>query len=360
MEAKGIKEDIDNADEISLKKLILQMKSSFQYLFSKWLIILVLGLFGGILGFTYAFLKKPIYNAATTFALIEPGGSSGVLGQYSGIASLVGIDIGGGGSNGIFSGENIIELYKSRTMLQKTLLKEAVFNGKKQLLIMRFIEFNKLKEKWDKPELKNIMFNENQKMTVLQDSVISIIVKDINKEYLIVGKPDKKSSLIKVEVNAKDEAFAKAFNEEIVKNVNDFYLQTKIKKAKENVAILQHTTDSVKAVMNGAIYVSASTSDATPNLNPSRQMQRTVPIQRSQFSIETNKAVLAELIKSLEMSKITLRENTPLIQVIDIPVLPLEKNRFGKAKGIVLGGLLFGFLTVAFLLGSRFLKSVLA
>ncbi|PTS96251.1 lipopolysaccharide biosynthesis protein, partial [Pedobacter sp. HMWF019] len=100
--------------------------------------------------------------------------------------------------------------------------------------------------------------------------------------------------------------------------------------------------------------------DATPNLNPTRQTQRTAPVQRSQFSAETNKAILSELVKNLEMSKISLRKETPLIQVIDVPIFPLQKEKFSKLKGIVLGGALAGFLTLFILLFKKILNSVMS
>ena len=55
---------------------------------------------------------------------------------------------------------------------------------------------------------------------------------------------------------------------------------------------------------------------------------------------------LTELVKQTELAKVTLRKETPLIQVIDRPILPLPKERFGKAKGLVMGGFLAGFLMV--------------
>ncbi|MGY0038978.1 hypothetical protein [Pedobacter sp. NJ-S-72] len=109
------------------------------------------------------------------------------------------------------------------------------------------------------------------------------IVIDINRNYLSVIKPDKKLSIIKAEVRAKDEFFAKSFDEQIVKNVNDFYVLTKTKKSVDNIAIMQHKVDSVQRVLNGYIYTAAAVADATPNLNITRQVQRIVPIQRSQF-----------------------------------------------------------------------------
>jgi uncharacterized protein involved in exopolysaccharide biosynthesis len=64
-------------------------------------------------------------------------------------------------------------------------------------------------------------------------------------------------------------------------------------------------------------------------------------------------------VKQSELAKVTLRKETPLIQVIDKPILPLPKERFGKAKGIVLGGLLTGFLVVLGLIIKRVLKQII-
>jgi len=344
------------SNEMSLKELILKIHELFRYLLARWPIILFFGILGGILGFTYAYFKKPIYTATTTFVLEE--NKEGGLGSMSGLASIAGIDIGTSGG-GIFQGDNILELYKSRIMIEKALLTEIDYQGKKQLLVDHYIDFNKLRVQWAKnPELKNILFS-NKKILVsvnppvtstrLQDSVLGTIVADIRVNYLNVARPDKKLSVIKTTVSSQDEFFAKAFNEQIVENVNDFYIQTKTKKSLQNVTILQQKADSVRAAMNGAIYTAAAVADATPNLNPTRQIQRIAPVQRSQFSAETNKAILEELVKNLEMSKMTLRKETPLIQVVDEPVFPLESQKLAKSKGIMIGGV-FSILVIIFVL----------
>lgn len=361
-EIKNSNKSNPQSGELGLRDLILGIKEWFGYFWSKKWLIILFGLLGGALGLGYTFLKKPIYMATTTFVL-EMGEKSGGLSQYAGLAAMVGIDLAGGGG-GLFQGENILELYRSRTMISKTLLSEVDFNGQKQLLIDRFIEFNKMKIKWKKPELKNIQFSatntyDNSAQQLLHDSVISIIVKAIEEDYLMVGKPDKKLNIINVSVQAADEQFAKAFNEKIVQNVNDFYLQTKTKKAKDNVAILQQKTDSVRAVMTGAIYRAAEAIDATPNLNPTRQVQRIAPIQTSQASAEVNKIMLGQLIQNLELSKISLQKETPLIQIIDKPVLPLEKDKVGKKKGIIIGGVLSFFLVTLILIITKAIKNLL-
>jgi len=362
-----VKENKKETDEISLRELVFKSQEWYRYLLSKWMLIMTFVILGGALGLTYAWFKSPAYTATTTFVLEDEKGTGG-LGNLAGLASIAGVDLGSSGG-GIFQGDNILGLYKSRSMLEQTLLTQVENNGKKQLLVDRYIDFTQLRRKWsDKPELVKLKFsadnmqNNNQtlKPNRLRDSILGIIVADINRNYLTVVKPDKKLSTIEVDVNAKDEFFAKAFNDELVKNVSDFYIQTKTKKSIQNVLILQQKTDSVRAVMNGAIYSAAAIADATPNLNPTRQIQRTAPVQRSQFSTETNKLVLGELVKNLELSKIALRKETPLIQVIDHPIYPLRVDKFSRAKGIVFGGFSFGFLILFVLVSRKVIRDILA
>jgi len=345
-------------EEISIAELVMRFQLWIKYLRSKWLTILLVSILSGMVGLGYSWLTKPVYTATTTFVL-ESGDEGGAgMGQYAGLASMVGINIGNRGG-GIFQGENIIELYRSRTMIEKTLLTELNINGKNELLIDLFLDLNGLGRKI-KSKADGIQFNEISEVSNrLRDSILGEAVKEINKNYLVVSKPDKKLSIIEVKVKAENEVFAKAFNEEIVENVNDFYVRTRTKKSLQNVQILQSKTDSVRAVMNGAIYSAASIADETPNLNPTRQAQRAAPIQRSQFTAETNKAILSELVKNLELSKITLLRESPLIQVIDKPILPLGKTKVGRLKGTFVGILLGSFLTVLIVTLSFFYKRMM-
>jgi hypothetical protein len=93
------------------------------------------------------------------------------------------------------------------------------------LFVDRYLEFNKIRGNW-KGELKGISFGQPGKFTLLQDSILSVVVNDIRKNYLSVSKPDKKLSILKVVVKAKDEDFAKQFNDALVYTVNTFYIDT--------------------------------------------------------------------------------------------------------------------------------------
>ena len=335
-------------DEMSLKEFILKTQSWFVYLFSKWYIWIIAGLLGGVTGFLYAKYRTIEYTASTTFVLETGENTSGGLGQMAGLAALAGNDLGGSGG-GIFQGDNLFELYKSRKMIEAVLLHQSSSDSNLTLMD-RYISMEKLKDKWKakKPELIQLDFSKKTSANLQRDrdSILQAVVKDINKNNLNVGKLDKKSGLIKVDVKSTDELFSKEFNEVLVAQVNEFYIRTKTKKSMDNITILQRKTDSVRAVMNGNISTAATVVDATPNLNPTRLAQRLIPTQRSQFSAETNRAILGQLVQNLEMSKMALMKEAPLIEKVDEPVLPLSDDKIGKLKTAILGAILFGFVTV--------------
>ncbi|RZK77306.1 MAG: lipopolysaccharide biosynthesis protein [Pedobacter sp.] len=356
-------EDADKRqDEISVKELIMKLRGWWKYILSKLPVVMVFVLIGVVLGFLYATFKKSIYTATTTFVLQDESAGSGGLGTLAGLASVAGVDIGGSG-NGMFQAENILELYKSRKMLSQTLLSTAIIQGKKQTLVERYIDFNHLREKWvENPNLARLKFDviDTTSANRPRDSILTTIIDDLSKNYVAIDKADKKVSIIKVDVKSADEFFAKAFNEALVKTVNDFYIQTKTKKAQQNVQILQAKSDSIRSVMNGAIYRSVEISDATPNWNPTRQVQKVAPAQKAQISVETNKAILGSLIQNLELAKLSLLKETPLLEVIDYPIYPLNVNKFSRIKGMVFGGILFGISSVIFLLFRKFIKNIMA
>lgn len=348
--------------ELTLKELIVIIQTWVKYLLSKWAIILIAGIFGGILGYFYSRTESPIYTAVTTFVL-EDGESGNGLGQVAGLVALAGVDISGGSSS-LFQGDNLFVLYKSRAMIEQALLSSTPLDTG-ELLINKYIEFNNLSgddengQRLSKIDFKKEAKTFDPQTLRFRDSILGEITESIVRNNLVIDKIDKKSSIIKVEIKAKNEEFAKSFNQVLVNTVNNFYVKTKTKKSLDNIEILQHKTDSVRAVMNGSINTAAAAFDATPNLNPTRQAQRTIPINRSQFSTETNKVILGQLVQNLEVSKLSLMKEAPLIQVIDVPISPLVKEEIRKSRYIAGGFFLLLFAAVAFLMIIRVYKNIM-
>lgn len=344
-------------DEIILKELLLKTGEWFRYLRSKWLIIGLVSILGAALGFWYATTQKPTYTASLSFALEEEGvGASAAMG----LASQLGLDISGASSGGAFKGANVLEIFKSRLMIQKALLEPVSLNSKKSFAAL-YIDANEWREKWqEKLELKNIQFPVHATgLSRIQDSVLGVIHEKLMKKELTVGQKDKKNSVIFVELATKSEEFSKNFTETLAVIVSDFYIETKSKKAKNNLAILERQRDSIRAALNGSLTGVAVSNDQVFGLNPALNVRR-VPGIKKEVDVQANTAILTELVKQTELARINVRKETPLIQVIDKPILPLKKEKFGKAKGLVLGGLLAAFLVTGVLIGRKLLKGVMS
>ena len=356
-----LKPQIDN-DEISLKELIQKIQEWVAYLKTQWKLIVGIAALGGIIGFAYASFVKPNYLATTTFVLEEDKGGGSGLGGALGLASSFGLDLGGGGG-GLFSSSNIIELMKSRFVVEKTLLNTVQVAGREISLADYYIQINELKEDWiKKPSLLNITFPGNAdraKFSLEQDSILQIISADLKKYNLSIIQKDKKVTIISLTVKTKNELFSKLFCEQLLKETSDFYIETKSKKSRMNVDVLQHQADSIRAELNSAITGVATATDNVYNLNPAFNVKSS-PSRRKQVDVQANTAILTQLVAQLELSKVSLRKETPLVQLIDRPILPLEEEKIGKLKALVLSGLLAGFLTVIFLIFVQFYKKMVA
>lgn len=349
-------------DEISLKELIFKIKEWYQFLLTQLKLIVLMGVIGGVIGFTYAYFQKPTYKAVLTFAMEDEKSSGGGLGGALGLASQFGIDLGSSGG-GAFSGANLIELMKSRKLIEKTLLSPIEADGKVQSLVAYYLTFNELKKGWDeKPLLKNVNFPvdaDRTKFSLQQDSILKNIAASLIKTDLVISQKDKKVSILSIEMNSTNEQFAKVFCETIAKETSEYYVEIKSKKSKMNVDILQHQADSIRAELNSAITGVAAATDNVFNLNSAMNVKRT-PSARRQVDVQANTAILTQLVGNLELAKVTLRKETPLIQIIDRPSYPLEKEKVSKLKSLVLGGFLAGFLTVLYLVFTRLYKKMIA
>jgi hypothetical protein len=358
-----VQANFDN-DEISLKELVLKMKEWFAFLKSKWKTIFLAGVVGGLIGLGIALFEKPTFTATLTFAMEEDkGGNGGGLSGALGLASSFGIDLGGAGGGGAFAASNLAELMKSRLIVEKVLLETINIKGKETTLAEYYIEINNLRQAWSKkPYLVNMHFLPNaarDKFSLQQDSVLKQIHKKlIDKDNLSITQKDKKVTILTIEVISKDEIFSQVFCESIARETSNFYIETKSKKARINANVLQKQVDSVRAELNGAITSVAAETDNVYNLNPALNIKG-APSRRRQIDVQANTAVLTNLVVQLELAKITLRKETPLIQLIDRPILPLEKTKFGKLKSLLLGGFFAFFLTVIYFVIEQMFKKMM-
>ncbi len=342
------------SNELTIKEAINSLKLIVLFLWTKkWIVIISTFLFIS-LGIFFSLTRSYTYTAKLTFALEDNAGGSGNLMSAMGLANTLGIDLGTN-AGGAFEGANLIELIKSRFVVEKALLDTISINGKVYTLADYFIKFNEINTSnifgLGKSEDIFPFSQERYFFTRVQDSLLGRISEHFTnpKGVFTVGQQDKKVSIIIVKVKSKDELFAKKFSESILKEVSNFYVNTKSAKAKANVEILQKQADSVKNELNKSLTGVALANDNTFNLNSAMLLPKIIGTKR-QIDVQANTAILTQLLANLEMAKVTLRKETPLIQIIDRPILPLQREKIGKIKAGIVFGIAGAIFTIFLLL----------
>jgi hypothetical protein len=345
-------------NDTSLQDVIKNIKNWINYLKRKWYWILLFAVIGGILGYIYSKSKKGIYIAESTFVLDEEnGGKSG-----NGLAAL-GVGLGGKSSGFFEATDNIIWLYSTRLMIQETLLTSIDTAGKKVLLINWFLAESGLKKEYQKnPALSKVKFEPGVTDSILsreQNSIINRCFYLIRSKYLKVEGVAKTENVISVKFKSKDELFSALFTNALVKNVNNYYIQTKSKKAAQEVALLEKKAAEYKGQMSSEMYQVASGFDDAPYPNPNRTVLRVEP-QRKQVDAKISSEIYGQLVQQLELSRTNLQKQTPLIQIIEQPILPLNYDVSDPRITITIGIIVCTILAIVWLVARFQLKQILA
>lgn len=345
-------------EKISLKNLFQGFKEWLVFIMDQRKKIVYGTLITLVLLFSYNYLKSPVYYANTSFVLENDASAS--LGGLSSLASMSGINTSSlMSASNLFQIDNIQELYRSNNMLKQALLEEVTINGKSQKLIDYFAVAQNLEKKWIKEKVYLKDFYKDIKLySRAQDSVLKEAIKLIEKDFLIVAKPNRNTSILNVGFKHKDEVFAKIFNEVLVNKVNSFYYKTQTKKTAFNLNVLQVQTDSVKRLLDMSFLALAEIDENIPNLNPLVKTAK-VPYQKAMANLQANQAIYLEVVKQLELAKVAHRNKTPLIQIIDKPSFPLENNRLTFLDILIVGIFVGGALIVLLLSLQRIIRQAL-
>lgn len=326
------------------------LNTFFHSFISNWKTTLVITTITVLSSIGYFFWQKPAYEGVSTFILEEKSGSGSGL---AGIASQFGIDISGiSGGSGIFAGDNILDIIKSRQIIEKVLLSNVDNKSNKPGITLAdlFLEMLQWKKKWQHtdPELATINFyglTPQTTHTIPQDSVLYLIYDKIIKKYVSVERLNKKGSIIRVSTQSTNPVFSKLLTERLVQETRKLYIEIKTANLQANVNRLEGRSDSLLTILNARTFqtVNLQSLDANPAYrNASGQ------IEVSQRDKSVAAAIYAEVVKNLEMSKIALSQQTPVIQLLDTPKYPLQDHCF-KLEVLLLIGLAVGLALGAFL-----------
>lgn len=315
-----------------------------------FLVAFVFSLLGGGL----AWLKNPSYTGKVNFVIEENKQNSG--GLFSALAGQIGLDMSSlSGNSGILAGDNVLELLKSPTLLKKVLLSSDPEDSIHSLAWSYAVSY-KLAPSFLEAAGKNEIFKtvnankNNYSSSRTEDSLLKIIGKRIVEKELSVYKPDKKLSVFSLELTTRNERLSQLISLRLIEQASNLYVETKTRRLRINVDRLQRKADSVAFLLNRKTYSSASKD--LLNANPSF-FNTEVDLEISNRDKSMLGGIFSDLNKSLDISKTALIQETPTIEVIDKPELPLKKNEWKwyllMPLGFLVGLLLSSFLCMFFL-----------
>jgi hypothetical protein len=332
---------------VALTDIIASAKNFIQFIQSKLKLLGLLIVLGGVLGLVYYFITSPKYQATATFIVEEKSSGSGL----AGMAGQLGFDISSltGGNAGLFDGDNILEIIKSRNIIESVLLSkiDAADSVNSKTLADLYYETSGLKNKFEgkSNDLANLNFssiNIEVAHSILQDSVLYMMIEKINKENLNVQRTNKKGSIISINTVSSSPQFSKLFSERLLNETSEMYIKIKVGNLSSNITRLQNKADSLQALLNRTSYQSAAlnTFDANEAYKSS-----SVPEEMSQRDKLVLNTLYAEVVKNVEILRISLINQKPIIQILDLPKFPLVNQQksfliielFGILAGLVIG-----------------------
>ena len=313
-----------------------------KYFISQYKIIFLVTIITSALGLLYGKMQPSTYKATSTFIVEDKSGKGG--GGLSGLASQFGIDVGGlaGGGAGLFDGDNILEIIKSRAIIEKVLLTkmEEPASSKGQTIADYYIQINDLASESKNINVKSLNFaglTEGAKHTIQQDSILYILYSRINKN-INVEKKSKKSTIITLEVVSGDQVFSKVFAEQVLKQTSDLYIDIKTGNLSRSIDRIQQKADSLQNSLRGIYQKSFQAENATKLYNVNSSLR----INTSQTEIAArdktvSSTLYGEVVKNLETLKLSLINQTPVIQVLDTPKFPLFDQRTPARYSLMIG-----------------------
>jgi len=341
-------------DEIQLKDILIKLSEYKTYLFRKKFTIITISGFFFVLGIVFAISADKRYTAKLTFVVEDQQQAGGALGSMSGMASQFGFDIGSS-SNTTFSQNNILELLKSRGVVEAALMQNRKVNKTDDLLIEHYLYLNKIKDSWKtNKNINPVSFHGI--LTQDNDSVSGDVWKSIIEDKLVVELQSDEANIINLTYTSVNDEFAKMFVEALIEQMSEMYITYQTAQASNTLSFLNNRADSVFIELEIAEEEFAKVKDINQRIVKASGRLKELQLMRK---VEVLNAMYLELIKNLEISKISLLNKTPIIQIIDKPILPLNVEKKSTIVLGLLGVFLGGFLSLTFFVFGKLFKDAL-
>ena len=352
--------DIEN--DITLRDYILMGKSYVHEILRYWYIPVLFAL----LGAAYKLYKYatfiPDYPARITFIVDEDeaGGSAGI----AGILGQFGL---GGMRPTRYNLEKILELSKSRRVVQHTLFSKITIDGDEDYIanhILRIYDIRLSDENGNPADGPYVFthdslpaFNREENKMLLAVYNLTTSTGEEKSNRLLSADYSEDTNIMSLTASTRDETLSIELARRMFESLSDYYIQKAIEKSQKTFTIVSTKRDSVLGELRAAEYALANFRDTHRGL-----LMRTDQITelRLQREVAALSAMYAEVLKNTEIADFSLRNKTPFIQTIDTPIAPLRPTSVSLLRSLAVGLLIGGFIGSLLILMRRVYLDVMS
>jgi hypothetical protein len=355
-------------DEITLKEIILKIREYFGEIVRNWKIVLLV---------TFIFLAYMIYKssrseysyqAKLTFMLNQNEG-----GSFSGLGGILGQF--GFGEKSEFNKNKIMILNKSRRIVEKAIFEKVKINNKVDFLANHIIINQDTLGKWasvpfymrpfskDNP-LKGFIFKNGnfERFSELENTALKSVYN------VVAGNPDKgdagvmtngfdkESGIMHISTVTTNPELSIAITNKVFDNLSRFYIEKTIEKQKATYDVLKSKTDSIFALLQGKEAGAAAIEDRNV---ASWGSTTKLPSRRHTRDIQKLTIMYSETLKNLEIADFAVKNQMPLVQPIDRPIMPITGEKTSIIKSLMIGLFLGFFVSSLFIILRRIIREAL-
>lgn len=336
--------DYSSQQELTLRDILLGIGAYSRELWRrKWWVVLAAILIGT--WFAWEAYRTPVqYRAELTFMLNEEDGGGaalgGVLGQFG---------LGGGGSE--YNLEKVIELSKSRLIIQNVLLDSIEVGGVSDRLGTHLMEVYNLRNKWREMGMETMAEVQltsdsvsdigRSGIRVLQ-SLQRIIISGYDGDPALASlRSDAGTGIFTYRIVSLDEDLSFGLATSLYEHLSAFYINKSTGNQRLTYTRIKNKADSLSQELNAAEYQLALRRDGSLGLNLNRDQVARSQLERK---VQILNVMYAEAVRNLAAAEFALSNATPFFATIDRPLLPLGRIRASWSQQLGLGLFLGGFL----------------
>lgn len=345
----------------SLREYVLKGKDYAGEVLRYWF---VPAFFSVLLGayFLYQYFQHaPEYPANITFMVDEDEGNSSA--GLTGMLSQFGL---GGVRPVRYNLDKILELSRSRRVVQKSLFTKTVLDGKDDFIINHIIRIYELAPVGE-PYVKETeqfffthdsipIFNAAENAALARIYGFVVGSPDNPKEALVTADYSDDTNIMTLTSSTINEELSIVLATNLFESLSSYYVNKSIEKSLKTYKIVSHKRDSILGELRAAEYQLAQFKDTHRGMLMRVDQLTELRLQREVTALS---AMYAETLKNTEVADFSLKNKTPFVQVIDYPASPIQPTTVSLLRKLGIGLIIGGFIGCALIIGRRLYREIM-